>query len=240
MHNLQNSNKNEDNLAFHLINKTFSNETLYLCLLNHYIVIQIDKTIVSFDVLTTKFACDLSKCKGACCIQGDSGAPLELDEVETLREIFPKLEPYLRDKSIHAITKQGTSVIDSDGDIVTPLVEGKECAYVYFEDEIAKCAIEKAYFDGKIDFCKPISCHLYPVRISKYKNYEAINYHCWEICKPAVQNGTTKNIKTYNFLSGPLIRKYGNDWFNELKIAAELYEKEKINLKPEENNKFHF
>ncbi len=189
-------------------------------------VIQIDKSIVSFDVLTTHFACDLSKCKGACCVHGDSGAPLEPEEVKILKKIFPKIKSYLSEQSILSIEKQGTSVIDSDGDTVTPLVDEKECAYVYFENEIAKCSIEKAYFEKKIKFRKPMSCHLYPIRISKFKNYEALNYHVWEICKPAIQNGIMENIKTYQFLKNPLIRKYGKNWFSELKVAAELYEKE--------------
>jgi hypothetical protein len=189
-------------------------------------VIQIDKSIVSFDVLTTHFACDLLKCKGACCVHGDSGAPLETEEVKILKNIFPKIKPYLNEQSILSIEKQGTSVMDADGDTVTPLVNQKECAYVYFENEIAKCSIEKAFFEKKIKFRKPISCHLYPIRISKFKNYEALNYHVWEICKPAIQNGIIENIKTYQFLKTPLIRKYGKNWFSELKVAEELYEKE--------------
>ena len=185
-------------------------------------MLQIDNTIISLDFIEQHFCCDLKKCKGICCVHGDSGAPLEDDEVEILKNIFTDIKPFIRPEGIEAIDKQGTSVIDSDGDIVTPLIEGKECAYVIFDKGIAKCGIEAAFFAGKINFRKPISCHLYPARLTKYSEFTAVNYHRWEICKHAIQNGNTNNIKVHDFLKQALVRKFGKDWFEQLKSAEIL------------------
>ena len=149
-------------------------------------MIAIDNTLISEDLLEKHFVCDLSKCKGECCVEGDAGAPLESHEVEKLEEIFEDIKPFLRKEGIESIAGQGTSVQDpSDGEWVTPLVANKECAYVVFENGITKCGIEMAWKDGKTDFRKPVSCHLYPIRIDSYKSYDAVNYHKWEICSPA-------------------------------------------------------
>jgi hypothetical protein len=185
-------------------------------------MLQIGNTIISLDIIECKFLCDLSKCKGACCIHGDSGAPLEEEEVAVLNEIYPLIKHLLSGASINTIEKFGTSVIDCDGDIVTPLNDGKECAFTVFENGIAKCAIELAYQQKIISFLKPISCHLYPIRITKYNGYDALNYHQWEICQPAIESGMKNNVSIHEFLQGPLTRKYGKDWVNELKIAAEI------------------
>jgi hypothetical protein len=190
-------------------------------------MLQIDKTILSLDILDKRFACDLKKCKGACCIHGDSGAPLEENEVGLLEQLFFKIKPYLRKVGVTAIEKQGTSVIDSDGDKVTPLVNNKECAYVVFEAGIAKCAIEKAFLDNEITFRKPISCHLYPIRITKYFDFEALNYHKWEICKAAITQGEKDNIPLYIYLSESLTRKFGKEWYQQLRIAANEFNKGK-------------
>lgn len=184
-------------------------------------MIAIDNTLVSEDLLEKKFVCDLNACKGACCVEGDSGAPLEKEEAKILDEIYEKIKPYLRPQGIEAIEEQGKYIIDVDGDLVTPLVKGKECAYVYFDEQnTACCAIEKAFKEGKIKFQKPISCHLYPVRISHYKNYDAVNYHAWNICKPACSCGSKLNIPVYKFVKTALIRKYGQDWYKQLEFAA--------------------
>ncbi|HEY4788212.1 MAG TPA: DUF3109 family protein [Bacteroidales bacterium] len=183
-------------------------------------MLQIDNTIVSLDVFEKKFVCDVKKCHGACCVQGDSGAPLEESEVSKLAEIFPKVRPFMREEGIEAIMEQGTSVIDSDGDYVTPLINGRECAFVVFENGAAKCTIEKAYEANVISFRKPISCHLYPIRVIKYSNFEALNYHQWDICKPALWYGEKMGIPLYIYLKEPLIRKYGEKWYEQLEIAA--------------------
>src|SRR4051812_9572570 len=145
-------------------------------------MITIDKTLISEDLLDKKFVCDLHACKGACCVAGESGAPLDKEELQVLDSVLEQVKPYMVKKGIKAVEKYGTYVVDSDGDYTTTLVSpGAECAFVYFDEtNTAKCAIEKAFYEGKIGWKKPISCHLYPVRISKYKSYDAVNYHKWE------------------------------------------------------------
>ena len=185
-------------------------------------MIQIDDTIISFDVFEKQFVCDLEHCKGACCVEGDSGAPLEKSEMKILDKIFPVLRPYLSPKGIEAIEAQGCHVIDFDGDDTTPLIDGKECAYSYFDEKkICKCAIEQAYLDGKVDFKKPISCHLYPIRLKEYANFTAVNYDKWELCGGACILGEKLKVPVYVFLKEPLIRKYGTEWYEQLQIAAE-------------------
>jgi hypothetical protein len=183
-------------------------------------MLQIGETIISLDILEKKFCCDLSKCKGACCIQGDSGAPLTKEEASILNGIFPSIKSYLRKESIEVIEKNGCFTIDSDRDLVTPLINNEECVYVIFEDNIAKCAIEKAFQEGVITFHKPVSCHLYPIRITSYSTFDALNYHRWEICKEAIKYGIKQNLPLYVFLQKPLIRKYGADFYEQLQIAA--------------------
>ena len=187
-------------------------------------MIAIDNTIISEYLLEKKFVCDLQACKGACCVAGDSGAPLDQEELEILDRVYPEVKPYMNKKGIKAVEKHGTYVVDSDGDYTTTLVsEGAECAFVIFdENNIAKCAIEQAYIDGKIKWKKPISCHLYPVRITKYKDYDAVNYHQWEVCKPACECGKKLNVPVYKFLREPLIRKYGENWYKQLELADKV------------------
>ena len=184
-------------------------------------MIDIDGKIISRDVFSQKFVCYLSACKGACCVEGDSGAPLEKDEADLLKENFEKIKPFISPQGIEAINNHGTSVIDSyDGELVTPLIEGKECAYTVFDkDGTAKCGIENAYKAGEISFNKPISCHLYPIRLNKYQNFIAVNYHKWPICKPALTCGAKLNVKVYKFLKEPLVRKFGQEFYNKLEVV---------------------
>ena len=163
-------------------------------------MIQIDETIISLDVLKVKFSCDVQKCKGACCVHGDSGAPLELEEATALEDLLPQITPYLSESGLKAIQQHGPHMIDNEGDLVTVLVDKKECAFVFFENGIAKCSIEKAYFDGKIPFRKPVSCHLYPVRVKKYNDFTGVNYDQWEICKDALVKGRRENIPLFVFI----------------------------------------
>lgn len=185
-------------------------------------MIAIDDTIVSENLFDQKFVCDLNACKGQCCVDGDSGAPLEEDELSILKNVLNKVKPYLPEEGRNAIEQQGVYVVDEEGDYTTPLVKGKHCAYVFFEKDIAKCAIEKAFNEGEITFKKPVSCHLYPVRITKYKDYDAVNYHRWEICSPACKNGKKLNVPVFRFLKEPLVRKYGDDWYKKLELAYKL------------------
>ena len=190
-------------------------------------MIQIDDKLISEDLFSEEFVCNLAKCKGICCVEGDAGAPLDEDETKILDEIYPKIKSYLRPEGIEAIEEQGTYTLDFEGDLVTPLVNNAECAYVIFDEKgYTKCAIEKAYEDGVIDWQKPISCHLYPIRITEYSNFSAINYHEWDICSDACTLGKELGVKVYQFLKKPLIRKYGEDFYQTLSEAAEEWEKE--------------
>lgn len=184
-------------------------------------MLQIDETIISFDLFDEYFVCDLAKCKGACCVEGDAGAPLEDDEIKKIEEILPVIWDDLSEKSKAIIKKQGVYYIDEDNEPVTSIVDGKECVFTYFDKQgICKCAIEKAYKEGKTDFVKPISCHLYPVRIQKYKNFEAVNYHQWDICDCALKLGSKLQVPMYEFLKEPLERKFGQEWYEQLCVAA--------------------
>jgi len=178
----------------------------------------IENTLVSEDIFEEKFVCDLHACKGECCISGDSGAPLDKEETKLLEEIFLEIKPYLTEEGLKAIKEQGTWIIDSDGDYVTPLVNKTgQCAYVYFdENKVAKCAIEKAYNDKKINFKKPVSCHLYPIRITKTPEYDLLNYHIWSICKAACVLGKKLKVPVFAFLKEPLTRKYGAGYYQFL------------------------
>lgn len=190
-------------------------------------MIQIDDKLISEDLFSEKFVCDLTKCKGICCVEGDAGAPLDEDETKILEEIYPKIKPYLRPEGIKAIEEQHTHTVDIDGDLVTPLVNNAECAYVIFDENgYTKCGIEKAYEEGVIDYQKPISCHLYPIRIKSYSDFDAINYHEWNVCSDACALGKELNVKVYKFLKKPLIRKYGEEFYTILSEAAEEWEKE--------------
>ena len=191
-------------------------------------MIQVDDKIISFDVFEKRFVCDLSACKGACCVEGDAGAPLTDKELDILPYIYNEVKPYMRTEGIAEIEKQGFFVVDADGDNTTPLVNNKECAFVVFdENQMAKCTIEQAYNDGKIDFKKPISCHLFPIRIKEYCDFDAVNYEAINICKPACDCGEQLQIPVYSFLKEPLIRLYGEDWYGKLTEAAKLLKKQR-------------
>jgi hypothetical protein len=183
-------------------------------------MIIIDNIIVSDDIREASFCCDLAKCHGACCVEGDAGAPLEEEEISMLEDYIDEIKPFMREECIETVEKTGVFDYDAAGEYVTPLLNDNECVFVYFENNIVKCAIEKAYEEGAIKFQKPVSCHLYPIRISKKKNFEAVNYHQWNICRPAIKNGTIIGLKLYQFLKDPLIRKYGEEWYH--KLVAEI------------------
>lgn len=187
-------------------------------------MLQIDDKIISLDVIEKQFVCDLSKCKGACCVEGDSGAPLEQYELLLIDEAYSLVKPFMTSKGIDAVERHGTYTIDSDGDYVTPLIDGHECAYVYWDGDIAKCAIEKAYFDGIISFRKPVSCHLYPVRVKKYKEFDGMNYDKNGICKSALKNGKKQKVPIYKFVKEGLQRLYGKEWYEKLEYAVDNLE----------------
>ncbi|MEP2937535.1 MAG: DUF3109 family protein [Gilvibacter sp.] len=184
-------------------------------------MIQLGKTIVSQDLIEKEFVCNLGACKGECCIAGEAGAPLTQEETKTLEEIYPKVKPFLRKEGIQAIDKQGTWVTSPQDELETPLVDGAECAYVTFTPEgIASCGIEDAYNAGAVAFKKPISCHLYPVRVTDYSEFAAVNYHRWPICDDACSLGKELQVPVYKFVKEALIRKFGEDWYGELERTA--------------------
>ena len=190
-------------------------------------MIEIEKTLVSEEIFEEHFACDLTACKGACCVLGDSGAPLDESELDILDEIYDEVKPFLTEAGIRSLEAQGTFVMEQDGSFSTPLIEGKECAYTVFDDKgIALCGIEKAWRAGKVGWKKPLSCELYPIRIAKLYEHEAVNYHRWHICQPACDCGAKLKLPVYRFLKEPLIRKFGAEYFTMLE-AAEAYVKGK-------------
>jgi hypothetical protein len=199
-------------------------------------MILIDNTCISDDIEDQLFVCNLDKCKGACCVEGDSGAPLDEDELAILDEIYPHVEPYLTQAGKDVIAKEGTYTKDWDGDYVTPIINGKECAYALYDERgILKCGIEQAYNDGKIAYKKPISCHLYPIRVTKYEQYHALNYDRWEICSPACSLGEELGVPVYKFLKDPLIRAYGPKWYNQL--TQEIEQRKESRLREHEAGK---
>jgi len=178
---------------------------------------KVGDVLVSDDIKTVEFVCHLEKCKGACCVEGDLGAPLEDDELKEMELIQDAVKPYLTKEGIDAIKEQGPYLLDEDGDYSTPTIGGKECAYAHYDTlGVLKCGIEQAYLDGKVSFRKPISCHLYPIRITRKKEFEAVNYHKWSICSAACSHGKALKVPLYKFLKEPLVRKYGGDWYDQL------------------------
>ncbi|MGL4227891.1 MAG: DUF3109 family protein [Tannerellaceae bacterium] len=185
-------------------------------------MVQIDDTIISLDVFDAKFICDLDKCKGECCVEGESGAPLEDDEVAKLEAVLPIVWDDLSEEAKAVIDAQGVAYEDMDGDMVTSIVNGKDCVFTCYDASgMCKCAIEKAYREGKVDFYKPISCHLYPIRLEKYREFTAVNYHRWSVCKAAEILGQKEGLPVYKFLKEPLIRKFGSEWYEQLEICAD-------------------
>ena len=183
---------------------------------------QLGKTIVSENIIDKEFVCNLSACKGACCIDGDAGAPLEKAEIEILDKIYPKVKPFLRQEGIDVIEKEGAWITSDFGELETPLINEADCAYVIFDEKnTALCAIEEAYNQGLIDWKKPVSCHLYPIRIKEYSEFSAVNYHKWEICDDACSLGKELQVPVYKFVKQALVRKFGEDWYAELEKVAE-------------------
>lgn len=185
---------------------------------------QLGKTIVSEDIIQKDFVCNLSACKGACCIDGDAGAPLEKTEADILTNIYPKVKPFLRKEGIAAIEEQGVFITTEFGDLETPLINNADCAYVIFDkNKTALCAIEEAYNQGEIEWKKPVSCHLYPIRVKDYSEFSAVNYDKWHICDDACTLGKELQVPIYKFVKEALIRKFGEDWYMELEKVAENY-----------------
>jgi hypothetical protein len=188
------------------------------------VMLQIKDTLVSLDLAEQFFCCDLDSCHGECCIEGDAGAPITEDEKKKIEEILPIIWDDLLPQAQDIIKQDGVAYIDEEGDLVTSIVGGANCVFTcYGKNGMCYCAIEKAYREGKIDFYKPISCHLYPVRLTTYPSFTAVNYHRWKICKCAEILGRKNGIRLYKFLEGPLTRLFGEEWYKELVMACDAY-----------------
>ena len=186
-------------------------------------MIQIQQTLISDDIFEEEFICDLCRCKGQCCIDGESGAPITKEEYTEINEILPEIWDDLSPKAQELINEQGIAYTDYDGELVTSIIKGEECVFTFFDENgICKCAIDNAYREGRISIQKPISCHLYPIRLKEYVELTAVNYNRWTMCEPADDMGRKNGVPLYRFLKEPLIRKFGEEWYNEVCEAADL------------------
>lgn len=177
----------------------------------------VDDKLISTEIFEQKFVCDLTKCKGACCIEGDQGAPLKMEEIADMEEVLEEVLPYMRPEGRAAVEAQGVAYIDPWGEPAVTLVNNSECAFVYFDEtNTAKCAIEKAYLEGKTTWKKPVSCHLYPIRVSQVGEDQALNYHEWEVCSPACDLGNQLQVPVFRFLKEPIVRAFGEEFFTDL------------------------
>lgn len=187
-------------------------------------MLQIKDTLISLDLIERYFCCDLASCKGECCIDGDAGAPVTPDEVAAIEDVLPKVMDMLTPRARQVIEEQGVAYVDTEGDLVTSIVDGRDCVFTtYAPGGVCLCALEKAYREGCIPHTKPMSCHLYPVRLKPCGLMTAVNLHRWKICRSAEKNGRAKGIRAYEFLREPLIRRFGREWYDELVVTAREY-----------------
>lgn len=188
------------------------------------VMLQIKDTLISLDLVERYFCCDLDSCLGECCIDGDAGAPITEEERGKLEEVLPAVIDDLLPAARREIEENGVAYVDCEGDLVTSIVDGRNCVFTtYGPGGMCMCALEKAWREGRIDFMKPMSCHLYPVRIREYDGFTAVNFHRWKICKCAEILGRKNGIRAYRFLEGPLVRRFGREWYDELVEAADAY-----------------
>jgi len=188
------------------------------------IMLQIGDTLVSLDLAERFFCCDLDACHGECCIEGDAGAPITENEKKELERLLPEINDELLPQAQEVIRQQGVSYVDEEGDMVTSIIDGRNCVFTCFAPGgMCQCAIEKAYRDGRVAMRKPISCYLYPLRITEYPSFTAVNYHRWKICRPAEALGRKLGLRLYQFLKEPLIQRFGKEWYDELCLACESY-----------------
>lgn len=187
-------------------------------------MLQIKDTLVSLDLAERFFCCDLDQCLGQCCIDGDAGAPITEAEREILEDLTPALMPELLPVAQEEIKTNGVAYVDEEGDLVTSIIDGRNCVYTcYAEGGKCLCAIDRAYREGRCSWRKPISCYLYPLRLTEYPTFTAVNYHRWKICRSAESNGRKLGIRLYQFMREPLIERFGQEWYDELVEACEAY-----------------
>lgn len=187
-------------------------------------MLQIQNALVSLDLAEEFFVCDLAKCLGQCCIEGDAGAPITEDEKKKLEEVLPVVWDDLLPAAREVIERQGVAYTDEEGDLVTSIVDGRDCVFTtYAPGGMCLCAVEKAFREGKCDWRKPMSCYLYPLRLTEHPDFTAVNYHRWKICKCARTLGRKEGVRLYEFMRGPLTERFGAEWYDELKQACEAY-----------------
>jgi len=188
------------------------------------VMLQIQNALVSLDLAERYFLCDLTKCLGECCIEGDAGAPITEDEYQKLKQLVPAVWDDLLPAARERIEDAGVGYIDEEGDLVTQIVDGKNCVFTtYAPGGMCLCALEKAYREGRTDFRKPMSCYLYPLRLTDYPSFTAVNYHRWKICRCAETFGRAKGVRLYQAMKEPLTERFGKDWYDELCEACEAY-----------------
>ncbi len=191
-------------------------------------IIEVGDVLLSSDIITERFCCDLDACKGICCVEGDAGAPVTLDEIAAIENTVDTVWGDLSAQAQAVIDHQGVAYTDRDGDLVTSIVGGKDCVFTCYEGDCCLCALEKAYRNGRAEFCKPISCALYPIREKQFAGgITALNYNRWDVCRDAVKKGRELDLPVYRFLRGPLVRRFGQEWYDELCEVAEEMEKVK-------------
>ena len=192
-------------------------------------MVQIQDTIVSFDVITKEFCCDLGKCHGACCVEGDAGAPVTVEEIAQIEELLPVIRDMLSAEALKAIEERGVAYPDPEGELVTQIVNGKDCVFTCHDGNgCCCCAIEKAYREGRVSFMKPVSCHLYPIRVKKIGEYWGLNYDRWDVCGAARIKGQHEHIPVYRYLKEPLVRRFGKEWYDELELTVEEMKRQNI------------
>lgn len=185
-------------------------------------IIEVGGVLLSSDIITEQFCCDLDACKGICCVEGDAGAPVTLDEVGAIEDALDTVWPELSASAQAVVDRQGVAYTDRDGDLVTSIVGGKDCVFTCYEDGCCLCALERAYREGRARFCKPISCALYPIREKRLSGgVTALNYNRWDVCRDAVRKGRELGLPVYRFLRGPLERRFGAEWYAELCAVAD-------------------
>lgn len=187
-------------------------------------ILEISNILVSSDIITERFCCDLDKCKGICCVEGDAGAPVTIDEIAGIEDALDTVWHDMSASAQAVVDKQGVAYTDRDGDLVTSIVGGKDCVFTCYDKGCCLCALERAYREGRTKFCKPISCALYPIREKRFEGgLVALNYNRWDVCRDAVAKGRELDLPVYKFLEGPLVRRFGREWYDELCAVAEQY-----------------
>ena len=187
-------------------------------------ILDVGGILISSDILTERFCCDYEKCKGICCVEGDSGAPVTLGEIAGIEDALDTVWQDLSAQAQSVIDRQGVAYTDQEGDLVTSIVRGKDCVFTCYDGDSCLCALEKAFRAGKTSFCKPVSCALYPIRVKEFGNgVVGLNYNRWKICEDAIKKGQALDLPLYRFLKEPLIRRFGEAWYQELcDVADEL------------------